>query len=104
MLASEVALGQTKSARNPTPMAACTAQDAQGNETLYLYYADNSNVLQRLTIKPSGDRQLTSLDKAPQLAAWTQLAATPGSTQNFISYVAAGGTKQKVTIFGDQRT
>lgn len=103
MLASEVALSQTKSARNATPMAACTAQDSQGNEILYLYYADNSNVLQRLAIKPNGDRQLTTLDQAPQLAAWTQLAVTPGSTQNFISYVAASGTKQKVTIFGDQR-
>ncbi|MCJ1285398.1 hypothetical protein MMC26_004738 [Xylographa opegraphella] len=93
----------TKIARKKTPMAACTALDAQGTERLYLYFCDSNKVLQRLTITQDGGNSLESLTNAPQLADWTQLAVTPGKTQNFVSYVHGQGIKQKVTIYTDQR-
>lgn len=85
-------------------MAACTAQDAKGNEILYLYYANRKNTLQRLTMTPTGKTEALPLSDAPQLAPWSQIAVTPGKTHNFISYVVTGGGKQKVVIVSDVRS
>ncbi|KAL1592603.1 hypothetical protein SLS60_011019 [Paraconiothyrium brasiliense] len=99
----ETKLASTKSARKATPLAACTAPDTNGNETRYLYYVDGSLVLQRLTITADEKTDQKVLNEAPNLAAWSQLAVTPGKTHNFISYVTTAGQKQKVTIWADKR-
>lgn len=92
----------TDTARDVTPLAACCAKDPEGKDTIYLYFVDSVNNIIKAVIK-GGSVKVNRVEKIQKMFQWSQLAVTPGTTDNYISYVQEVGGKRSIAVVSDKR-
>lgn len=104
---SDTDLSDIKTAKESTPLAACFVKAGSIKDVFaftYLYFVDTSENLCRTRIGDDLEAEKSVLiNNAPPVAPFSQLAVSPGSDRNFVTYFTLKDNAEKLVTVVDLR-